>query len=227
MNSAALQQAALNVAQALSPDRVLSQIVGDLAREPGVLLARIWLMGPGDRCGDCSMRPACKDQSTCLHLKASAGTSRVHPDESWTRTDGRFCRFPLGVRKVGAVGGSGEAVLLTVGEGEWLVEPAWAEREGLRCFAGQPLIFRGETLGVLAVFSRHGITEESFGWLRTFADHAATAVGQTARPSKRSRSCGASSSSSATTCGDEIKVVQSFGRIVGESPALRQVLDQV
>ena len=49
VNPEALQQAALSVAQALSPDQVLTRIVGDLAREPGVALARIWLIAPGDR----------------------------------------------------------------------------------------------------------------------------------------------------------------------------------
>jgi hypothetical protein len=36
-----------------------------------------------------------------------------------------------------------------------------------------PLIFKGEVLGVLAVFSRGPIQHDQFGWLRTFADHAA------------------------------------------------------
>ena len=43
-------------------------------------------------------------------------------------------------------------------------------------FAGQPLVFRGEILGVLAVFSREVIDLERFGWLRTFADQAAVAL---------------------------------------------------
>ncbi|RLE20649.1 MAG: hypothetical protein DRJ50_10395, partial [Actinobacteria bacterium] len=44
------------------------------------------------------------------------------------------------------------------------------------CHQSQPLVFRGEVLGVLAVFSRQSITEEQFGWLRMFANHAAVAI---------------------------------------------------
>jgi len=226
MNPAALQQAALNVAQALSPAQVLANIVGDLSREPGIALARIWLMAPGDICEDCSMRSACADQSRCLHLMASAGNSQVDPDETWTRIDGAFRRFPLGVRKVGMVGGSGEPQLLHVGDGDWIVDTDWAEREGLCCFGGQPLVFGGEVLGVLAVFSREKITDAEFGWLRTFADHAATALANT-RSFEEVQELRRQLELERDYLRDEIKVVQAFGRIVGESSALEQVLHQV
>ncbi len=227
VNPVALQQAALNVAQALAPDQVLANIVGDLAREPGVALARIWLMGPGDVCADCPMRAECPDQERCLHLEASAGTSHVDPEETWARTDGRFRRFPLGVRKVGRVGASGEAVLMRVDDGEpWLADPDWAEREGIVCFAGQPLIFRGETLGVLALFSREHVSEEEFGWLRTFADHAAIALANS-RAFEEVSELRRQLELECDYLREEIRVVRAFGQIVGESSAIQQVLHQV
>jgi transcriptional regulator with GAF, ATPase, and Fis domain len=57
-----------------------------------------------------------------------------------------------------------------------IARPEWASAEGIMAFAGQPLIFKGETLGVLAVFSRAHIDQEQFEWLRTFADQAAVAL---------------------------------------------------
>jgi GAF domain-containing protein len=43
-------------------------------------------------------------------------------------------------------------------------------------FADEPLVYRSEILGVLAVFSRLPIREGQFTWLRTFADQAAVAI---------------------------------------------------
>ena len=38
-------------------------------------------------------------------------------------------------------------------------------REGIQRFAGHPLVFRGEVLGVMAVFSREPISDQAFKWL--------------------------------------------------------------
>lgn len=227
MNPATLQRAALEVAQALAPDQVLSTIVAGLAREPGVALARIWLMGPGDLCADCVFQESCPDQTTCLHLMASSGRSLVNPDEDWTSTNGHFQRFPIGVRKVGRVGATGEPLLLQVtDDAEWVARPEWANSEGIRSFAGQPLIFRGETLGVLAVFSRQLIDEEEFGWLRTFADQAAVAIAN-ANAFTEVQELRDQLELERDYLREEIKAVQSHGQIVGESPALRKVLEQI
>ena len=44
-------------------------------------------------------------------------------------------------------------------------------------FVGHPLLFRGQMVGVLAVFFRVRPDESSLEWLRTFAAHAAVAIG--------------------------------------------------
>src|SRR5947209_5578810 len=53
---------------------------------------------------------------------------------------------------------------------------AWARREGIRGFAGQPLLHRGQVLGVLGVFLRARLDGELLIWLRMIADHAAAAI---------------------------------------------------
>ncbi len=110
----------------------------------------------------------------------------------------RVALAPLNVRKVGRVGGSGEPILASthLAESPWIARPDWVRRERVVSFAAQPLIFRGEILGVLAVFSRAEIQEAQFERLRTFADHAAVAIAN-AR-SKRSRGSVSDSSSSGT-----------------------------
>jgi transcriptional regulator with GAF, ATPase, and Fis domain len=227
MNPEALQKAALNVAQALSPCDVLANIVGDLVVEPGVALARIWLTAPGDSCADCLLSEECNSHERCLHLVASAGQTLASPDEVVTNTEGRFRRFPLGVRKVGRIAASGEPLLLSVHDQEdWLVDPTWAEAERIVCFAGQPLIFRGEVLGVLALFSRSDLNDLEFDWMRTFADHAATAIANS-RAFEEVERLRTQLELERDYLREEIKVVQAFGCIVGDSPALQKLMQQV
>jgi hypothetical protein len=40
---------------------------------------------------------------------------------------------------------------------DWVAHPDWIRAEGIRGFVGQPLIHRGQVLGVLAVFARGAI----------------------------------------------------------------------
>ena len=167
----------LAIAQARAVEPVLKQIVDGLAGSPDTALARIWLAGPGDLCAQCHVRKDCPDQSRCLHLVASAGHSQVTGNE-YLNLDGRFRRIPLGVFKVGRVAASAEPFLIPeiTPEESAIRDPRWIADEEIKSFAGQPLIFRGEVLGVLGIFVRATLTDEDFKWLRTFADHAAVAI---------------------------------------------------
>ncbi|MFQ5483581.1 MAG: sigma 54-interacting transcriptional regulator, partial [Nitrospinaceae bacterium] len=174
-----LQEIAALVASERSVERVLTRVVEGVARMPHIALSRIWLLRPGDICAACSMAEECPDRAQCLHLAASEGSPLSgDPAGRWNRLDGAYKRFPLGVRKVGQIGATGEPLLLThVGaESSWMRDPQWARRENIQSFAGQPLVFRGETLGVLAVFSRTRLTQKCLNTLRLFADQAAAAI---------------------------------------------------
>jgi len=159
-------------------DDVLKSIVGGLAQQPGVALARIWLVAPGDICADCFLQSECHDKTQCLHLVASAGTSVASAGEDWSFRGGRFRRIPKNHRKVGRIGVTGDSVLIKdfAPENEWIAHPDWARSEGIRAFAGHPLITRGKIIGVLAIFSREPLEEQDFTWLRMFADQAAAAI---------------------------------------------------
>jgi transcriptional regulator with GAF, ATPase, and Fis domain len=104
--------------------------------------------------------------------------------------------------------------------------PAWAKSEGIVAFAGQPLIFKGETLGVLAVFSRAHIGQGQFEWVRTFADHAAVALAN-ARAFEELARLRQQVELERDHLREEVREVLAFGDIVGESPALQGVLRQV
>src|SRR6266542_507541 len=177
MNPEALQAVTLAVAAERSVDRVLTQIVEGLAAQPTVALARVWLIAPGDICETGPLRAECPDQTRCLHLSASAGTPSDRR-EDWSRLDGAFRRFPMGVRKIGRIGATGEGILIDdiARDHDWIARHDWIQRERIRSFGGQPLIFGNEVLGVLGVFRRDPCTRRTHSWLRTFADHAAIAI---------------------------------------------------
>jgi PAS domain S-box-containing protein len=174
VNLEALQDVALRISEERSVDGVLRHIVEGLIQRPGVALARVWITRPGDECASCRMRPVCPNQSACLHLAASAGASLA--GESWTRTHGSFRRIPIGRLKVGSIASGGSGVLLADPGSELWEHSSWVREEGIMSFAGQPLKFQDETLGVLAIFRRQPIDEHEFRWLRMFADQAASAI---------------------------------------------------
>ncbi len=172
------RQLLLELAEQRDPDALLALIVARLAEAERVALVRIWLRRPGDLCEVCPMRAECPDRTECLHLVASAGRSSVDPAADWSRVDGAFRRFPLGVRKVGHIGATGEALEIThgVAESSWIVDPEWARREGIDGLVGQPLVHHGEVLGVLAVFSLGPLGDACVDWLRMITNQAAVAL---------------------------------------------------
>src|SRR5215475_16213831 len=81
-------------------DSVLQSIVQGLASQPGVALARIWLLPSADLPSSCH---AGSDPSDDLCLVASAGTPINSPGEDWCFLQGHFARVPFHVGKVGQV----------------------------------------------------------------------------------------------------------------------------
>ena len=87
-------------------------------------------------------------------------------------------------------------------------------------------MFAGEVMGVLAVFSRAQIQESEFGWLRIFADHAAVAIAN-ARAFDEITELSKRFEMERDYLREEVKEALAFGEIVGQSTALRGVLEQL
>lgn len=218
----------LDMAQERTVDSLLKLIVKRLRNLADVALARIWLLAPGDICNECHFRKECPDQTSCLHLAVSAGKP-LDEQENWDRTDGRFRRFPIGVRKVGHIAASREPVQVSdVDSGShWIADPLWTKREGIRGFVGQPLLHRDEILGVLGVFLRQPIVEDALLWMRMVADHAAAAIAN-ARAFEEIGRLRTQLELENEYLRDEVKVATGCcGEIIGQSPALNKVLQQV
>jgi transcriptional regulator with GAF, ATPase, and Fis domain len=217
----------VSMAQNRSLTEVLRSVVEGIFECRNVVLTRIWLVRPGDLCGTCRFRAECPDQTRCLHLVSSAGNA-VDGTSDYGRLDGAFQRFPLGVRKIGRVGQSGEPLLLpqVTGDEAWVAEPDWIRKEGVRTFGAQPLSFRGEVFGVLALFDRLDLGEENFRRLRVFADHAAVSIAN-ARAFEEIAKLKEQLELENTYLREEVSAAIGTRDMVGESPGLKKVLQQI
>lgn len=236
MNIEFFQSIALSVANERSVDVVFCNIVNGLADDPNVVLARIWIIGPGDLCNVCPWLKNCPDQTKCLHLVASNGLS-LHSKQRYTWLKGHYKRFPLyteepdnitATGKIGYIGGTGKAILRNdiIENPNWLLDTEWAKREKIASFAGQPLVFRDEILGVLALFSRKVLDQSHLIMLRTFAYNAASAIAN-ARAFEEIEQLRRQLELENEYLRDKVRDVATFGNIVGQSPALQKTLQQI
>ncbi|PQO46869.1 sigma 54-interacting transcriptional regulator [Blastopirellula marina] len=219
----------LDLAVQHSVEKVLRLIVERLSESEPVALARIWLVEPTTGCTGCSTPEHCRTQTDCLRLVASGGQSIDTPDADWSRLEGDFRRMPIGLRKVGTIAATGIALEepeFSDPLPEWIARPEWIQAEGIRGFAGQPLVHHGKVLGVLAVFVRQPIETECMGWLRMIADHAAAAIA-TARAFTEIESLREQLELENEYLREELKGAGAFGEMIGQSPALEAVSRQI
>ncbi len=155
-----LQQALLAPGELVQKLKMITDGVVDIF---GADFCRIWRIGSGDLCESGCVHATvtegphvCKWRNKCLHLLASSGR--------YTHTDGStHRRVPFGAYKIGRIASGQEHKFLT---NDAVHDPRvhhhdWARELGLVSFAGYQLSPpSGETLGVLALFSKHAITSE-------------------------------------------------------------------
>jgi len=225
MNLELLQSISVAVSQVRTVDTVLKMIVDGLVEKASLALARIWLIGPGDICATCPMGHECSSRVRCLHLAASAGRSQVDGQE-WTGIQGSFRRMPLGVRKIGQVASTGNSFLIedAACNSAFAANPAWVRREGVRGFAGHPLIFREQVLGVLGAFGRIPFHQEHFKWLRLFADQAAVSIAN-ARAFEEIQALQDQLKQENDYLRSEVN--EGFGGLLGQSSAWKTILSQI
>jgi transcriptional regulator with GAF, ATPase, and Fis domain len=219
----------LDMAQQHSVSELLRLVVTRLSGSHRIALARIWLARPTADCSGCTTTEVCRTQNRCLQLVASGGRSAVNPEVEWTSVDGAFCRIPFGTRKVGRIAAEGKSLEepdFNTPYPDWVAQPDWMQAEGIRGFAGQPLIHRGEVLGVLAVFARQPIASECMGWLRMIADHAASAI-TTARAFAEIEALRKKVELENEYLREEVTGTGAFGELIGQSPALEAVARQI
>jgi len=220
----------LEMAQERSVDSILRMIVERMAMRLHVALARIWLIRQGDLCERCAMGKECPGRRNCLHLVASRGTPLRHDPQNWSRLDGLYARVPLGVTKIGLIASRGEAgsVVDIRRHPEWIERNPWALGEEIISFAGQPMLYKGEVLGVVGIYFRipPELVKKGSVWLRMVADHAAIAIAN-ARAYQEIERLRSQLELENVYLREELDEVGAFGDIIGRSPALLKILRQI
>lgn len=173
-----LKDRLLELAQIRNVDTLMKRVVALLAERPHIALARIWLLDRADLCSSCHTAAQCEDRTRCLHLVASAGLRRTADTPDWSRVEGEYQRIPLGVGKVGRVAAGGKAIVVQDLKAEpgWLARYKWAARLDIRGMNAQPIKFKDELLGVIAIFTFIPTPAEGPAWMRIFADQIAGAI---------------------------------------------------
>ena len=217
----------LAIAEQHSLSAVLATIIGAVSRIEDVSLTRLWLRQSDQDCPHCSRGTPTSGPS--LHLRASSGISRI-PGTNWSRTDGTFHRVPLGRNdlKISHIATSGESVRIDNLREDlrWVRHREWVQNELLTGFMGHPLMFRGEILGVLAVFRRTESVSDNWKWLRVLADAAAVAIAN-ARAFEQVDSLRRELEMERDYLRQEVQETGLFGEILGRSAALKKVLRRV
>jgi formate hydrogenlyase transcriptional activator len=241
-----LKSILLELAQEHSLDALLHLVVRRLLEDPEVALSRIWLLdtagpqvsalaGPSVRPPRASLRvcTACpspsnpEDPAPSLHLVASAGRSLVNPLDDWSRVTGSFHRIPVGKFKVGQVAAKAEPTAVLDVDGDPRIRrPDWARAERIKSFGGQPLIYRGGVLGVLAVFFRAELTAPVLDGLRILANHCAAAI-VTARAFEEVQRLQQQRELENQYLREEVRDEGRFGEIVGQSAPIGELLRQI
>lgn len=212
----ALDRIALQMASSLDLHVVLTTITQGLVDDLDGAFARIWLLGPGDLCADCYKATDCTNRARCLHLEASAGL--------YTDLNGEYRRIPLGALKIGKIAqGFGAMHTNDILGDDRLPNKQWMKDHGLRSFAGYPLKFRWELLGVIAMFGRRPLSEEEFERLAVFANQAAIAI-KNAQLFTEVAQLKNRLDAENLYLREEVKSQHNFEDIIGESQSIQSVL---
>lgn len=220
----------LEIAQEQSVDALMKKLVHRILKRPAVARVRIWLIEKGDICATCKRRMECPDQTRCLHAVAGGMNTLDEKEKTveYIQMTDRFARIPIGVGMAGKMALDGrQRVLRDLDQdpGE-LAYVEWLKPEKIRGVNAVPIVFKGEVLGLIAVFSRANVPPEAEVWGRVFADHVAGAVAN-ARAFEEIRRLQQQLEQQNAYLQEEVVEAKAFGNLVGQSAALRQVVSQI
>jgi two-component system, cell cycle sensor histidine kinase and response regulator CckA len=127
---------------------ILDHCTAAMVQFLGASFARIWTLNQDEK---------------VLELQASSGI--------YTHIDGAHARVPVGAFKIGRIAEERlPHITNDVQHDPRVSDKAWAEREGMIAFAGYPLLVTDKLVGVVAMFARHKLAEDTLDALASIAD---------------------------------------------------------
>lgn len=161
-----------------------------------------------------------------MKLHDGAGRVETHPSQ-WRHAWGDFSSVPFDEPLIGRA--AAEATQCAFAdESEW-DRPSWAVNAGMSAYIATPLTYKGAVLGVLASFYNRPIKAEfteKRKWHRILASYLGVAMAN-ARAFEEIERLKQKLELENEYLREEVKEAHSFGEIVGQSQALKRVLDQV
>ena len=218
----------LSIAQAQGPASVLGQIIKAIMANEHVALARIWFLDQNSNCPVCRRPGNRNGDEAALHMRASDGRP-LEPGANWSRISGPHHRIALdSEKKLASMVRSGESILISdiASDQDAPIDRQWAKSERIEGLVGHPLHFRGGIVGVLAVFLRVHPNQGTLDWLANFAAHAAVAIGN-CRAFVQIDQLRQELELERDYLREEVVEAGEFRGIVGHSPALMRVLQQI
>lgn len=133
---------------------ILQRCAESIVQHLGAAFARIWTLNA---------------EENMLELRASAGI--------YTHLDGAHSRVPVGKYKIGLIAAEHRAHLTNdIANDERISDPEWARREGIVSFAGYPLIVNDRLVGVMAMFAREPLADDTIEALASIANMVAQGI---------------------------------------------------
>ena len=94
----------------------------------------------------------------------------------YTHLDGPHSRVPMGALKIDTIAQLRKPRLTNSVLGDELVNQEWARQEGMKAFAGYPLLVENRVLGVMAMFSRQALSEAALDAMSSVSNGIALGV---------------------------------------------------
>jgi PAS domain S-box-containing protein len=143
-----------SLAEGSSLRNILQRCAERMVQHLDVAFARIWTLN---------------EEENMLELEASAGM--------YTHLDGPHSRVPVGSFKIGLIAQEQLPLLSNdVVNDPRIHDKKWARREGMLAFAGYPLMVESRVVGVMAIFSRQPLQEDTIEALGSVADTIAQGI---------------------------------------------------
>ena len=159
----------------------------------------------------------------------AAGESHVAADaEEFSRFFNTNERIPLGVGLIGRVVTEGRLAALENADEVRAEFPRleFLQTGKIRRCAATAISFRGEILGVVAIFSRAHLTKDRHVWQQIFSDHFGAAIAN-ARAFEEIHRLKAQLEMQNAYLEEEVVQAKAFGELVGQSQALRHIVSQI
>ncbi|WP_092229563.1 sigma-54 interaction domain-containing protein [Desulfobacula phenolica] len=222
-----LQDLMLHMGRKCSAEEIPHLVAKTFAARPHVGLVRIWTVQPGKDCNACHRKHLCRETS-CLHMVASV--TKHKENTAWNCTTGADSRIPIGFSEIGSVALTGVGIRIhNFDENQKKlfqdIQDTTPEIVGVGI---QPLALKNDILGIIAVYALIDLKRVRRGdrWLGNVAGFVAFALSN-ARAFEEIESLRAQLELENEYLRNEIHHIQSPGGIIGKSPPVISMLDQI